>query len=187
MTLGLRGQINQFTTSDHSLQDELEHLKSFDNDGDGNVTRSEYLAFQLMRLGKVTHDEINLVMQKFDLLDNDGDGTLTVADLVAEIEQAIELKLPDPGINRNLSFASLAQKAVMRPGLMESITEEGDGIAEPILQSTAHGQLDHTEPELELPVRPPVPTTVGRADRPPATAARALWRADDGNYLISEV
>jgi len=58
-----------------------QNLKAMDADGDGNVSRSEFLRAQLIENNLVEQDVIDTILNTFDLLDKDGSGELGKGDL----------------------------------------------------------------------------------------------------------
>lgn len=51
-------------------------LHTMDADGDGKVTRSEFLVTCLTKLGKVDEEEVNEILRRFDELDHDKSGVI---------------------------------------------------------------------------------------------------------------
>ena len=68
----------RFAARDMSLQD----LEIMDADGDGKVSRAEFLEFMLVAMDKVDHDFIEEMRQHFARLDVDGTGVLSKDDLI---------------------------------------------------------------------------------------------------------
>ncbi|KAL7573533.1 hypothetical protein ACA910_008674 [Epithemia clementina (nom. ined.)] len=68
----------QFAAREMSLQD----LEIMDADGDGKVTRAEFLEFMLVAMDKVDHDFIDEMRRHFAKLDVDGTGVLEKHDLI---------------------------------------------------------------------------------------------------------
>lgn len=56
-------------------------LEAADLDGDGAVSAAEFIVFKLKEMGKISQEDIALVMEEFENLDFDQSGTLTVSDL----------------------------------------------------------------------------------------------------------
>ncbi|KAK7299935.1 hypothetical protein RJT34_10764 [Clitoria ternatea] len=56
-------------------------LEAADLDGDGTVGAAEFVIYKLKEMGKISQEDISLVMQEFEELDVDDSGTLTVSDL----------------------------------------------------------------------------------------------------------
>lgn len=77
----------------------MQDLEIMDEDGDGLVTRAEYLEFMLVAMNKVDKDFIDEIRQSFARLDTDGTGTLSKEDMVA----AARLKLRTPAKKLELS------------------------------------------------------------------------------------
>lgn len=65
-------------TRDLNLRD----LEAMDENGDGQVTRAEYLEFMLTAMNKVDQELLDELRSQFDRLDTKGRGTLSSADLV---------------------------------------------------------------------------------------------------------
>jgi hypothetical protein len=68
----------------------LEHLRVMDADGDGLVTREEYVNFMLLEMGVVSEDDLASLYQQFVSLDVTGSGYLDKEDLklMAELRGA---------------------------------------------------------------------------------------------------
>ncbi|XP_065862633.1 two-pore potassium channel 1 [Euphorbia lathyris] len=56
-------------------------LEAADIDDDGVVGASEFVVYKLKEMGKITEQDISLVMEEFENLDVDDSGTLSVSDL----------------------------------------------------------------------------------------------------------
>ncbi|KNA23866.1 hypothetical protein SOVF_020870 [Spinacia oleracea] len=56
-------------------------LEAADIDEDGVVGAAEFVLYKLKELGKITQDDISLMMEEFEELDVDQSGTLSVSDL----------------------------------------------------------------------------------------------------------
>lgn len=56
-------------------------LEAADLDGDGVVGAAEFIIYKLKEMGKITQEDIRLVMEEFEALDVDQSGTLSVSDL----------------------------------------------------------------------------------------------------------
>ena len=69
-----------------------EDLEVMDEDGDGNVTRAEFLEFMLVAMDKVDRSLIEELRRQFANLDVDGTGILSRGDLIALARR----KLQDP-------------------------------------------------------------------------------------------
>ncbi|DBA04556.1 TPA: hypothetical protein N0F65_011104 [Lagenidium giganteum] len=59
----------------------MKDLIAMDSDGDGKVTKMEYLRYMLVKLGKADDDDITGILAQFDKLDKDGSGELDKDDL----------------------------------------------------------------------------------------------------------
>lgn len=59
----------------------LQHLSVMDTNGDGFVTREEYVNFMLLEMGVVSKDDLNALYQQFYSLDVSGSGYLDKEDL----------------------------------------------------------------------------------------------------------
>ncbi|WCJ33081.1 Two-pore potassium channel 1 [Euphorbia peplus] len=57
-------------------------LEAADLDDDGIVGAGEFVVYKLKEMGKITEQDISLVMEEFENLDVDDSGTLSVSDLV---------------------------------------------------------------------------------------------------------
>ena len=60
----------------------LSDLSVMDTNADGSVERSDFLAYMLVALQKVSKDDVDEILQLFDRLDIDGNEKLTKEDLV---------------------------------------------------------------------------------------------------------
>ncbi|XP_028752921.1 two-pore potassium channel 1-like [Neltuma alba] len=56
-------------------------LEAADLDDDGNVGVAEFIIYKLKEMGKITQEDISLVMQEFEELDVDQSGTLSPSDI----------------------------------------------------------------------------------------------------------
>mmetsp|Transcript_102464 Transcript_102464/g.264959 ORF Transcript_102464/g.264959 Transcript_102464/m.264959 type:complete len:329 (-) Transcript_102464:151-1137(-) len=91
VTYGVIGHFTVATINYFGLDEEhtmtkvrgLNHnrLKEFDNDGDGKVTRSEFLCNRLIKAQICNEVQLKRMLKNFDDLDKDGSGTLTQKDL----------------------------------------------------------------------------------------------------------
>jgi len=52
-----------------------------DTDGDGQVSKLEYVSFMLVKLGKVEQDEIETILSQFAKVDADNSGFLDREDI----------------------------------------------------------------------------------------------------------
>ncbi|KDP39281.1 hypothetical protein JCGZ_01038 [Jatropha curcas] len=57
-------------------------LEAADIDNDGVVGAAEFVIYKLKEMGKITQEDISLIMEEFEDLDIDQSGTLSVSDLV---------------------------------------------------------------------------------------------------------
>lgn len=65
-----------------------EDFEKMDNDGDGEVTKIEFLSFMLVTLEKVDQDTVNKILNLFEKLDDNGNGVLDKGDFSDMIETA---------------------------------------------------------------------------------------------------
>ncbi|KAI4306208.1 hypothetical protein L6164_029503 [Bauhinia variegata] len=56
-------------------------LEAADLDGDGTVGAAEFVIYKLKEMGKVTQNDISLILKEFEELDVDQSGTLSFADI----------------------------------------------------------------------------------------------------------
>ncbi|GLE01321.1 hypothetical protein PINS_up010151 [Pythium insidiosum] len=59
----------------------MKELLAMDSDGDGKVSKLEYLSYMLVKLGKADQDDIDGILAQFGKLDKDGSGELDKEDL----------------------------------------------------------------------------------------------------------
>ncbi|TYZ63545.1 hypothetical protein PybrP1_007814, partial [[Pythium] brassicae (nom. inval.)] len=59
----------------------MKELLEMDSDGDGKVSKLEYLSYMLVKLSKADQDDIDGILAQFNKLDRDGSGELDKADL----------------------------------------------------------------------------------------------------------
>lgn len=59
----------------------MKELLEMDSDGDGKVSKLEYLSYMLVKLDKADQDDIDGILAQFRKLDRDGSGELDKADL----------------------------------------------------------------------------------------------------------
>ncbi|KAF5207051.1 Two-pore potassium channel [Thalictrum thalictroides] len=57
-------------------------LEAADLDDDGTVVAAEFVIYKLKEMGKITQEDISLVMEEFEALDVDQSGTLSASDLM---------------------------------------------------------------------------------------------------------
>lgn len=57
-------------------------LEAADFDGDGHVNAADFLIYKLKEMGKITEEDITVVMEEFENLDADQSGTLSTSDLL---------------------------------------------------------------------------------------------------------
>ena len=71
----------------------IHHLKAMDADGDGRITREEYVQFMLIEMGKISTKELDELHTQFERLDVTRSGYLDNEDLklMAEL-QGVEVK-----------------------------------------------------------------------------------------------
>eukprot|EP00977_Amphora_coffeiformis_P029082 scaffold38594_cov191-Amphora_coffeaeformis.AAC.1 len=82
----------------------VQDLEVMDEDGDGQVTRAEYLEFMLLAMGKVDKEFIEEIRTTFRRLDADGTGSLDKRDMIA----AARIKLQSP--TKKLELARYKQR-----------------------------------------------------------------------------
>ncbi|GAB4856905.1 hypothetical protein Ancab_014823 [Ancistrocladus abbreviatus] len=56
-------------------------LEAADIDNDGVVEAAEFILYKLKEMGKITQEDISLVMEEFEQLDVDDSGTLSISDI----------------------------------------------------------------------------------------------------------
>jgi Ca2+-binding EF-hand superfamily protein len=75
-------------------------LDIMDDNGDGFVTRAEYLEFMLIAMNKIDRNLIMELRRRFDILDADGTGDLSREDLI----EAARRKMKSPSHKLGLSI-----------------------------------------------------------------------------------
>jgi EF hand len=80
----IRHHREKFARQLHDKPLTMEHIRMLDVDGDGEVTRAEFLEFMLVAMNEVDKGLLDRLKENFQRLDVDGNGTITKADL-AEI------------------------------------------------------------------------------------------------------
>lgn len=86
----------------------IEDLDVMDDDGDGRVTRAEFLEFMLVAMDKIDRDLVLELREHFEGLDADGTGVLSKGDLIANARR----KLQDPA--RKLELAKYKETLLNR-------------------------------------------------------------------------
>jgi potassium channel subfamily K len=81
-------QRRQREVYNRQLQNDLtiNHLRAMDADGDGQITRDEYIQFMLIEMGLVSADDLNELSTQFERLDVTRSGTLDKEDLALMAE-----------------------------------------------------------------------------------------------------
>lgn len=59
----------------------MKELLAMDSDGNGKVSKLEYLSYMLVKLNKADQDDIDGILAQFQKLDKDGSGELDKEDL----------------------------------------------------------------------------------------------------------
>lgn len=87
-TAALFSQMSAYILGHDKLDDMLDDdltanmIKDLDADGDGKVTREEWISAMLVRLDYVDAETIETISNRFDVLDADGSGALSATDLL---------------------------------------------------------------------------------------------------------
>ena len=77
--------------------EELAMMTTFDlDDGDGQITRAEYILLCTVRLGALSPDLIGKINERFKKLDTSGDGTLSYDEILENPEAATHLVHTSP-------------------------------------------------------------------------------------------
>lgn len=63
-------------------------LEAADLDEDGTVGAAEFVIYKLKEMGKISQEDISLVMQEFEELDVDQSGTLSISDIILAQSQS---------------------------------------------------------------------------------------------------
>jgi hypothetical protein len=70
--------------------EELRMMHKFDlDDGDGEISRAEYILLCSVRLGALSPDLIGKINERFKLLDTSGDGNLSHAEILKFPQEVI--------------------------------------------------------------------------------------------------
>lgn len=67
---------------------QLSDLEDMDKDGNGVVTKVEFLEFMLLSMEKVDKEFLNRIHDQFDSLDADGSGALDKQDIVSRVQKS---------------------------------------------------------------------------------------------------
>lgn len=95
-------------------------LDIMDENGDGSVSRSEFLEFMLVAMNKIDQELVDELRGHFDKLDADGTGELSREDLVEAARR--RLKSPSHKLKLAAYKHQLLEKGAGGP------VEDGDGI-----------------------------------------------------------
>lgn len=68
----------------------LQDLAVMDGDGDGTVTRAEFLEFMLVAMNQVDQELLENLKEHFDRLDYDKSGTLDKSDLITMAQNKLQ-------------------------------------------------------------------------------------------------
>ncbi|XP_050139952.1 two-pore potassium channel 1-like isoform X4 [Malus sylvestris] len=68
----------------------LTDLEAADLDGDGVVGAAEFVIYKLKEMGKISQEDVRLVMEEFEDLDVDQSGTLSTSDIMLAQQPQIE-------------------------------------------------------------------------------------------------
>lgn len=74
----------------------IDFVQAMDQDGDGEVDRSEFLAYMLVKLKKVDPEALDALNTLFDDFDTDSDGRLTTDDVHRTARKSKFLDGDDP-------------------------------------------------------------------------------------------
>lgn len=92
-------------------EEELNMMQKFGvDDGDGEITRAEYVLLSAMRLGAMTPDLIRAINVRFDKLDVDGSGSLSYDELLEHPERLHVVTLS----NGRKSYVAQSNDEVLR-------------------------------------------------------------------------
>lgn len=91
------GQVNHEFAIEEFMKNGLtiEILDSLDENHDGKLDRSEFMAFILLKMGKADHRDINYINVVFDEMDTDGTGKIHLSDINAKVERTDTLENSD--------------------------------------------------------------------------------------------
>ncbi|VFQ84437.1 unnamed protein product [Cuscuta campestris] len=68
-------------------------LEAADIDEDGTVGAAEFVLYKLKEMGKITQEDISLVLEEFEVLDIDQSGTLSLSDITLAQSSATQVAL----------------------------------------------------------------------------------------------
>lgn len=82
INIGDTDQAQKLIAAEVSLE-ELHMMQKFDlDDGDGQISRAEYILLCAVRIGALSPDLIGKINDRFRTLDTSGDGTLSYAEIL---------------------------------------------------------------------------------------------------------
>lgn len=81
-----QGAENYWQHKELSLKD----LRAMDSDGDGTVSKAEFLEFMLIVTDQVSKEALDNLKDHFDRLDKDGSGSLDKADLISMAQSKLD-------------------------------------------------------------------------------------------------
>lgn len=80
--------------------EELHMMQKFDlDDGDGQISRAEYILLCAVRIGALSPDLIEMINERFRALDTSGDGVLSYAEILEVPEMDVSNKPEELGLN----------------------------------------------------------------------------------------
>lgn len=68
----------------------LKDLRAMDRDGDGTVSKAEFLEFMLVATDQIDQETLDNLKEHFDRLDKDKSGSLDKADLINMAQSKLE-------------------------------------------------------------------------------------------------
>lgn len=80
--------------------EELHMMQKFDlDDGDGQITRTEYILLCAVRIGALSPDLIEKINERFRALDTSGDGVLSYSEILEVPDMDVSNKPEELGLN----------------------------------------------------------------------------------------
>ena len=124
----------QYTRKLHNKPLTIEDIRILDSDGDGEVSRAEFLEFMLVAMNEVDKSLLDKLKEHFKRLDIDGSGTITKADL-AEMARR---RLAHDRIEEKLRLSHYKDHLVKQAHKSAPGTPTGMTLTGPMVRSSAN-------------------------------------------------